>query len=140
MVEFAGLRVLVGELGVMPGEVRSGLRVGFRAAGQVTLEHARGNASWSSRIPGAMGLRVSTSGRNTGVMLRVNSARAPHARPYEGIDGRGTFRHPVYGDRDTWVAQATRPFLRPAIEATRPAYLKAAEEAVTRAARSGGFH
>ncbi len=140
-VDYPGLRVLVGELGVLPTEIRRELRTGFRAAGQRALETARDNASWSSRIPGAITMRVSTSGPSTGVALRVDAARAPHARPYEGLTrgGRSTFRHPVFGTVESWVAQATRPFLRPAVQSVRDDVVQAARDAVQSAARHAGF-
>ena len=139
-VDYPGLRVLVGELGVLPTEIRRELRTGFRAAGQRALETARDNASWSSRIPGAITMRVSTSGPSTGVALRVDAARAPHARPYEGLTRgeRSTFRHPVFGT-SARVAQATRPFLRPAVQSVRDDVVQAARDAVQSAARHAGF-
>jgi hypothetical protein len=46
------------------------------------------------------------------------SASVPHARPYEGISQQGStsyFRHPVFGNRENWVSQATRPYAWPAV-------------------------
>jgi hypothetical protein len=51
----------------------------------------------------------------------------------------GTFRHPVYGNRESWVDQKAQPFLGPAVEATEPAFLEAALLAVDNAFREGGF-
>lgn len=136
-VDFVGIRALVGSLGDMPAEVRANLRKELRVVGQSALSKARSNASWSSRIPPAISVRVSTRGDKAGVYLRVDAARAPHARPYEGIGSRGaTFRHPVFGDRDAWVTQATRPYLVPAVQAVRDEALRAAEQAVLNAARA----
>jgi hypothetical protein len=131
------LRLLVQELGQMPAVIRTGLRVGFRKAGQGVLADARSNASWSSRIPGAMSLRTSTKANSAGVFIRVDARKAPHARPYEGVTGRNdSFRHPVFGNREVWVAQRTRPFLFPAAIKGRAAVVAAAESAV-KAAFSG---
>lgn len=140
MVHFTDVRLMVGELGKLPPNIRTGLRTGFRAAGATTLATVRGNAGWSTRIPGSISLRVSTSASRAGVTLRTNAATAPHARPYEGIAAGGSFRHPVFGNRNVWVAQATRPFLRPAVETTQLVYLRAAHDAVTAAAHASGFH
>ncbi len=135
MVEYGGLRILVGELGELPNDIRRDLRKGLREAGQEALNQARSNASWSSRIPGALSLRVYTSGPRAGVSLRVDSSKAPHARPYEGIGGRGdSFKHPVFGG-ETWVSEPTRPFLAPAAQKTRPRVMAAAEHAIQTAAR-----
>lgn len=140
MIQFDTIRALVGELGELPSAVRANLRREFRVIGEGALRKARDNASWSTRIPSAISVRVSTSGSRAGIYLRVDSARAPHARPYEGIGGRGaTFRHPVFGDRDVWVAQATRPFLVPAVQSVRSDALAAAERAVQNAARAARF-
>lgn len=128
------LRLLVTELGQMPAEIRTGLRVGFRKAGQAVLADARSNAAWSSRIPGAMSLRTSTKADSAGVFIRVDASKAPHARPYEGFSNRGdSFRHPVFGNREVWVAQSTRPFLYPAAVAGRAAVMAAAQSAVATA-------
>lgn len=131
------LRLLVHELGAMPPAIRTGLRVGFRKAGMGVMADAKTNAAWSSRIPAAMSLRTSTKSANAGVFIRVDAKKAPHARPYEGFGNRGTsFRHPVYGNRENWVTQATRPFLYPAAVKGRAAVMAAAENAV-KAAFSG---
>lgn len=99
------------------------------------VAQARANASWSSRIPGA--IRVAVLKR--GVDIRVNRRRAPHARPYEAIGGNATFRHPVHGHRDRWVSQATRPFLDPAVEQHRGKVRKALIDLVDKAARRHGY-
>lgn len=95
---------------------------------------AKQNASWSTRIPGAIAKTV--SGRKIG--LRVRSAKAPHARPYEGMSG-ATFRHPVFGNRSAWVPQQARPFLKPAVDANRDEFMEAAGKAVDEAARETGW-
>ena len=74
-----------------------------------------------------------------GVQLRVSSANAPHARPYEGMGQGGQFRHPVYGNRENWVAQATRPYAFPAVRATADKILPAIGDAYEAAARECGF-
>ena len=136
-----GLRTLVADLGKMDPALRADIRKRFRAIGKSVLDDARQRASWSSRIPGATTLRTSTSASTAGITLRVSSAKAPHARPYEGIGGSrgGTFRHPVFGNRDVWVAQQQRPFWVPAAQAHRTEVTEAAVEAVKTAARAARF-
>lgn len=139
-VDYDSLRLAVGELGQMTPVMRSELRRGLRLVGASTLSSAKGHASWSTRIPGAITLRVSTSSRSAGIYLRVDSAKAPHARPFEGLSSRtGFFRHPVFGDTDVWVAQRERRFLLPAVLENRAGALRAAEDAITAAARAGRF-
>lgn len=135
MIEFPGIRALVGELGDLPTAVRANLRREFVGVGDAALASARGNASWSSRIPGAISVRASASQARSGVFLRVDASRAPHARPYEGLSRGGSFRHPVYGT-DRWVSQSVRPFLVPAVRAVRADAIQAAEAAVARACRA----
>jgi hypothetical protein len=106
---------------------------------QHVLPAARSNASWSSRIPGAIKPQVT----QRQIALRVARKQAPHGRPYEGLQwgarGRSTFRHPVFGNRNVWVAQSTRPFLQPAMDANREKAVEAAKQAVEEVARTNGF-
>jgi hypothetical protein len=109
----AGAGQLAAALRRMPQDIRQEQRPALRAAGALVRNRAASNASWSTRIPGA--LRVTTSGAvgRSAVSVTVSRARAPHARPLEGITGGRSFRHPVFGT-DRWVTQACRPFLAPA--------------------------
>ena len=113
-----GLRLVAADLARLPKEVHARLRPRLRRAGETTLRRAQANAAWSSRIPGALSLRVSFSKRAPGVTIVASTAAAPHARAFEGIL-RDSFRHPVFGIRDAaWVEQSARPYLRPAAQAT----------------------
>lgn len=123
------------ELRGMSKEVRKETRPAIRKAAEPMVAAAKSNASWSSRIPGAIKL----SNTRRGVTIRVNKAKAPHARPYEGITGGGQFRHPVHGHRSRWVSQATRPFLDPAVKAHRGKVREALVKVVDDAARRHGF-
>jgi hypothetical protein len=123
MIHFDSVSELARTFGRVPEEMAAGLREELPAAGQALLRASQANASWSTRIPAAHYLRAGT-GVNGGVSVGVDSVAAPHARPYEGMTvggSRAFFRHPVFGNRDNWVQEATRPFLRPAVEAERPA-------------------
>lgn len=133
-------RRLVADLRGIPPELRKQLRPRIRAAVQPVHADAQRRASaWSERIPGAITVSSRFSGRNAGVTLRVNSKRAPHGRTYEGITGAGQFRHPVFGNRDRWVSQRTKPFLYPAVRAAGPAIEKAVAGAVDSTVRRAGF-
>lgn len=121
------------------------IRAAVRQAGDGAVRAAKSNASWSSRIPAAIRLNTSFSQRNPGVRLVVSSRRAPHGRPYEGITGSRSFRHPVFGRPNRtrrqwrWVSQPTRPFLLPAITKAREPTRRAIAEAIEKAARDSGF-
>jgi HK97 gp10 family phage protein len=113
----------------------------FKKAAGPVADQARANASWSSRIPAAMSVGVSSSRRYPGAQIKVDKDRAPHARLYEWGSGRRatSFRHPVYGNRENWVEQSTRPFIRPAIRAKGEEFIKACDRVVDETARANGF-
>lgn len=135
------VRELVAELGRVPVELRRELRPRLLAAIRPVQSEARANASWSRRIPDAIGITVRYGARSGGVLLRVNAAKAPHARPFEGLASGGrTFRHPVFGrEREIWVSQQARPFLMPAVREGRPHAVRAVREAITATARAHGW-
>lgn len=110
------LRDFVRDMGKLPDEIRREIRPVLRRSAQGPLQDARRNASWSSRIPGATRISVGFSKRTPGVALVVNRHKAPHARPYENQGKQGTFRSPVFGNRDKWVDHQARPFLYKAAE------------------------
>lgn len=131
----AQLRRAADDLRAMSTQIRRGIRPAIKDGAQPMVAQARANASWSTRIPGAIRVAVLKSG----VDIRVNRRKAPHARPYEAIGGNATFRHPVHGNRSTWVSQQTRPFLDPAVEQHRPKVRKALVDLVDEAARRHGY-
>lgn len=139
-VQHASVTMLAKTLGTVPVELRKELRPKLRAAAQVIVTDMKARAGYSTRIPGAIGMTVSFSGRGRGggVNIRVNANRAPHARLLErGNDGgrTGSFRHPVFGDTDTWVSQPTRPFFFPAIFAGRDQVRRNISDAVAASLR-----
>lgn len=133
------IQKLVADLRRVPPELRKQLRPAVRAAAQEVLAEARSRASWSSRIPAATRVAVRFSGKNAGASVVVSAARAPHARPYEHLGSPGTFRHPVYGNRRNWVAQAARPFLFPAARAKAEAAAREIDQAVEQVLRRTGW-
>ena len=117
MITIDGSQVLSFSLQLrdVPKEARKELRRNILDATDVIVQTARSNASWSRRIPKAIRSRVLFGAQTSGVQIVVDSEKAPHARPYEGIGQRTLmFRHPVFGG-DDWVEEPTRPFLRPAL-------------------------
>lgn len=124
------VRLLAAKLGSMPEELRKDLRPKLRDAGRIVQREAQANASWSTRIPGAITVGSSLTS-NGGAIIRVSRTKAPHARPYEGIAQRGdTFRHPVFGNTDVWVEEGTRPFLFPAVQSKKEEVMAKVAEAV----------
>lgn len=133
------VRRLIRDTGKVPQELRRRLRPEMRSLGQPLLADARSRASWSTRIPAALRLSTSFTMRHAGLSIVAKRSVAPHARAYEGITGNHTFRHPVFGDRDTWVEQETRPFLAPAVDLHARRVVDGVNRAVTDAAATAGF-
>jgi hypothetical protein len=132
------LQALIRDLGAIPPTVRKTMRPAINRAGRRVLSQMKTNAAWSTRIPGAISMRSATGG-TVGVRFRVNADRAPHARPYENDGAPGTFRHPVFGNREVWVAQAARPFFYRAVQDNADAVVEALGDAIEQAAREHGF-
>ncbi|MEO3875528.1 HK97 gp10 family phage protein [Nonomuraea sp. B12E4] len=133
------IRALQQDIGKIEPELRKALRPALKTAAEPIVTDAKGRASWSARIPRAISLSVRFGRRDPGVSIRVRRSAAPHGRPLEGITGNATFRHPVHGHRDRWVAQQTRPYLAPAVDAGADGVLAASVEAVDQVARERGF-
>lgn len=125
----AGVGMLAADLRALPAEARRELRPALRAAGQIVRDAAAQEASWSARIPASLQVVTSAVSRRSSVAIVARQQIAPHARPLEGIAGNASFRHPVFG-MDTWVAQACRPFMRPAAAAKQPAVVELIGDAV----------
>lgn len=133
------LSQLARDLHRMPAATKRRMRKTFSDAAQPMLSDAKQRASWSSRIPGAISVQVTSTDVRLGVVLRISAAAAPHARPYEGMGTGGSFRHPVYGNRENWVSQATRPYAWPAVKAASDKVIPAIGDAYEDAARECGF-
>ena len=132
------IRLLSKQLKGIPKELRKQLRPALRAAAEPIVADARGRASWSTRIPRAIGMTVRFS-RDPGVLIRVRGKVAPHGRAYEGITGASDFVHPVFGHRDREVAEGTRPYLEPAVRAAEGDVLRKVADTVDQVARDAGF-
>jgi hypothetical protein len=126
---------------VMAAGIRRNIRAAVQTSGAGIVAKARANASWSTRIPGSIRMRVSFAARGAGVTVVSSKRAAPHGRPYEmGSKGTsGELRHPVFGHRDRWVPEATRPFFFPAVAEATPEMLRAMDKAITDAVREAGF-
>lgn len=125
------IKAFADQLRHVPREMRPALRREIRKVGDVLVRDIQGNASWSSRIPGATKLKVGFGARSAGVTVQVDAAQAPHARPLE-FGNRGAFnRHPVYGG-PAWVDQPTRPFFMRAVRAAEPKVVGGVQSAIER--------
>jgi hypothetical protein len=139
LIGSAGAAVLARRLDEVPVKARRRVAVGLRRSGEAVRSSAAQNASWSSRIPASLGVKVRFAGRTQGVAIVADAVAAPHARPYEGVTGSGEFRHPVFGHETVWVAQGTRPFLRPAVVSNQDVVVDAMNDAVAGAISDAGL-
>ena len=130
---------LIKDMGRVPDDLRKRLRPKLRTAGRVVADDAKLRASWSTRIPRAVSVRTSFTKTRPGVSVVVNKNKAPHARPFEHVGRPGTFRHPVFGNREVWVPQRARPFLAPALAAKGDTAGRLITEAVDETTRDAGF-
>lgn len=119
--------------------VRRRIRAVVQESGKDILEAMKRSASWSTRIPDATNLRTSFGVRSSGVTVATSARKAPHARPYEGVNGDGMFRHPLFGDRQDWIEQHTRPFFFASSDEATPEVEKHIDEAIDEAIREAGF-
>lgn len=92
------------------GAIQVELRRTVKAAAKPVADGVKSAASFSTRIPGAVKTKVSFASKGAGVSVYVDSKAAPEAAPINNRGKGGTFRHPVYGNRDVWVPQAADPF------------------------------
>lgn len=125
--------------GKMPKEIKAELRPLLRKTGQAALVAVKGNASWSQQIPRATRLQISLAGKRPGVAVVTNRHRAPHARPIEHRGKPGRFRHPLFGDRDTWVTQTAQPFMTEEAPKWQEAVRDGIGEIVDQVARRHGY-
>lgn len=132
-VRYADVTSFRTQLAAVPKGLRRELRPRIKGSADKVAARVRSNASWSSRIPAATKVQVSFAARGAGVRVYVDHRAAPHARPYEfGSQGsRNVNRHPVFGNRQNWVDQPTRPFFMPAIRDSRDDVVREVQAAIT---------
>jgi hypothetical protein len=90
------------------------LRIRLHGVGDIVAAEAEARSHWSTRIPESIKVRV--SGFSVKIVANA-TGKAPDAAPFENKGVAGSFRHPVFGNADVWVAQQARPFMAPALEA-----------------------
>lgn len=129
-VEFSSVRLLAREFGRVPFELKAELRPRLHIAASALTRKIQGAAGFSSRIPGAVRTSVAFGSRTGGVRVYVDQRKAPHARPLENSGKPGTFRHPVFGNRENWVSQPAHPFFFPSVESSRGLVSQQVEAAV----------
>lgn len=133
-----GLPELTRKLRTFAPDVAKQFRSKAAEVSKAIATEAKNLASWSTRIPGA--IRPTTTVKGPGV--RLVKRAAPHGGLYErGAKGgrSSSFRHPLFGNRNFWYTQQTRPFLAPAVEANRKGGIEAMVAAIQEAKRETGL-
>lgn len=99
------------------------VRRAYRSAPSQQQPNPRGRGDLRPLLARATTATVRTSGRQAGITLRVDGRKMP--RGMGGVpsmyEGRRRWRHPVFGHRQTWVRQASRPTFDRIVPARAPA-------------------
>lgn len=101
------------------------LRQGLREAAKPVLAEAKSRAAQaSSHIASTLSTSVSFTGKRSGVFITAKGSKMPSGHEklpalMENGGKQGTFRHPLFGNRNHWVNQPAHPFLHPALESKR---------------------
>lgn len=133
------LRQLYVDLKAVEGNLRVELRKGITAAAKPIVAAVQREASWSSRIPAAVKAKTSFAAKSAGVAITVDSRKAPEGRPLENAGNTGTFRHPVFGDTTSWVAQTAHPFFWAGVKNADSQIETAMEAVMDAVAKKAGF-
>jgi len=112
-------------------EAAKQLQKEMRTVANRVVIQAKGNASWSVKIPPS--IRASSTAK--GAAVRVQSSNRLAVLNELGK----TWRHPLFGNHDWFYPQNARPFVKPAVDAQRAGIAQQAGEAIRRAIRSAGF-
>lgn len=139
VIDASALSALARDLRDTDRELRKSLLRRVRAAANPARDAVRREAAFSTRIPGAVGVRSSYAAKGAKIRVVVDARKAPHARPINNRDRSGTFRHPVYGNRDVWVAQQADPFMARAASRVGPEVFRGIAKVYDDIAREAGF-
>lgn len=101
------------------GNLRVSLRRRLVASVRPVVSEVKTAASFSTRIPKSVKTRVSFAAKHAQVKIYADRRIAPEAAPLEHGGRAGTFRHPVFGDRNVWSNQPAHPTFYPTINAHR---------------------
>lgn len=110
--------------------VRREYRKSLKDAGRIVADDARRRIEPVSP-PTAASIKVGTRGVDR-VIIRTGKDRRIAAL-LEGNGHPGSWRHPLFGDREHWYRQRTHPYMHPAWEAKK----RAARRRLARAVRNG---
>lgn len=104
--------------------------------------HRGGRGSASSHglrrtIASAIVVKITTSGFSTGVRIRVNPKKLPadqRSLP-KALNRPDGWRHPVFGNRNSWVTQTGKPYWNETIQPHLPTVRRGVTQTLERFAR-----
>lgn len=99
--------------------------------------HGTATTGLRAAIAKATRVSIKSSSRNVLVRLMVDAKRMPAGQQSlpRLMEGERRWRHPVYGNTNTWVTQAAHPYFAPAIPEHLPGVAAGVEAAVDETAR-----
>lgn len=128
-VESRDLYQLTKDLQAVDRKLAAEMKKHMRAVADPVRARVAAEASWSKRIPGATKVSTRFTAKTQQVIVTVNRAQAPHARPLENEGREGFFTHPIpvrsassrrgrlrQALKSHEVKQRARPFFQKAIE------------------------
>jgi hypothetical protein len=122
------------------GKIQVELRRGIKTAAKPIVDGVKAEASFSSRIPGAVKVKAGFASKGATVTVIADPKAAPEAAPLNNGDRGGNFRHPVYGNRENWVSQPAHPFFVTGAKHGAPAAEQAMLKVMDDIAHQLGFH
>jgi hypothetical protein len=92
--------------------IRDQVKAAYRSAPSGRGKAGRRGGSLRGLLAKATGVEVRTTGKMAGARLRVDGRKMPpgmRSLPAYWEGYKRPWRHPVHGDRDTWVTQQAHP-------------------------------
>lgn len=127
------------------GDLRKDVAAAMKPMQQAVQDNVKATPARGAKHTGlrrdvarATRIRVLASSAQAAVKLEVAPSRMPAGKRSLPalLDGRGRWRHPVYGNRNAWVTQASHPFfwrgVQPHIQDVRDAVVDAVERAMSK--------
>jgi hypothetical protein len=113
------------------------VRAAYRAAPSRGVSRRRQGPGLRSLLARSTGLQVRTTGKLAGVRLRVDGRKMPAGMGslpamWEGRPQGRPWRHPVFGDRETWVSQESRPTFYPTVQPSEAEAIRQINQVVGR--------
>jgi hypothetical protein len=151
-IESRDLYTLTKQLQGVDRKLATAMKAEMRQVAEPIRARVADEASWSKRIPGATKVSTRFTARTQQVIITVNRAQAPHARPLENDGKEGFFTHPLpvktartrrgrlrQSLKSHTVKQRARPFFAKAIKSQDRRIDRAIEQVARNFERQAGF-